>query len=51
MLEKNYSSMANENYYRNEFWNLASGVSIIYGYDAHSVEEMERIYINDIHNR
>lgn len=51
LLEKNYSSMANENYYRNEFWNLASGVSIIYGYDAHSVEEMERIYINDIHNR
>lgn len=41
-LEKNYSSMRQKNYYRPEFWELLDNYeNIIYGYDAHSLKEIE----------
>ena len=41
-LEKNYSSMRQKNYYRPEFWELLGNYkNIIYGYDAHSLKEIE----------
>ena len=43
ILEKNISSMENGNLYSPEFWkNIPESIDIIYGLDAHSVEEMEK---------
>lgn len=40
-LEKNYSSMRKENLYRPDFWKLVpKSAKIIYGCDAHSVDEL-----------
>ena len=45
LLERNISSMYQENYYRKEFWDqMPSGIRTIYGTDAHSVEQMEERY-------
>lgn len=47
LLEKNYSSMQRKNQYREEFWKmLPSTVGVIYGYDAHSIKEIEEIWNN-----
>lgn len=46
LLEKNYSSMLRENNYIEEFWDYADNVGIIYGYDAHSVKDVEMIMAN-----
>lgn len=44
LLEKNYSSMQHKYRYWEEFWTRAGGMQHVYGYDAHSVEEMESIW-------
>lgn len=45
LLEKNYSSMQRKNQYREEFWKmLPSTVGVIYGYDAHSIKEIEEMW-------
>ena len=43
-LEKNYSSMQHEFQYWEEFWNMDTRKHPLYGYDAHSVAEMESIW-------
>ena len=41
-LEKNLSSMEHKFYYREEFWKMVpDNAKIIYGYDAHSLAEVE----------
>lgn len=42
-LEKNLSSMRRKYQYRPEFWDMIpSSLSVIYGYDAHSMKDMEK---------
>ena len=43
-LEKNYSSMQQKYQYWEEFWNKDTRKHQLYGYDAHSVAEMESIW-------
>ena len=44
-LEKNYSSMKKDNQYREEFWKLVpDDTKIIYGCDAHSINELKLQY-------
>lgn len=42
-LEKNYTSQRRKNQYWDAFWVRAAGKPILNGFDAHSVEEMEKI--------
>lgn len=44
ILEKNYSSMRRKGQYWNQFWERASGIMQVEGYDAHSVTEMEETW-------
>lgn len=44
ILERNYSSMKRKKQYWSQFWELATGVEQVYGYDAHSVTEMEETW-------
>lgn len=44
VLEKNYSSMQYEYQYWDPFWVRAAMAEAIYGYDAHSVKDMEDIW-------
>ena len=44
LLEQNYSSMKHKGYYWKQFWNQDAVDNSIYGYDAHSVEKMEKIW-------
>ena len=44
LLEKNYSSMRNEKYYWSQFWTQEASANSLYGYDAHSVDEMDAIW-------
>lgn len=40
-LEKNYTSMRTEKHYWPEFWDMVpNSAKILYGYDAHSIEDM-----------
>lgn len=41
LLEKNYSSMKNKNHFRKEFWKNVNESMVIYGYDAHSLKDLE----------
>lgn len=43
LLEKNYGSMYKEHNYSDYFWTRTDGATIIYGYDAHSVADIEMI--------
>ena len=43
LLEKNYTSQRRKNQYWPPFWVRAAGTPMLTGYDAHSVEEMEKI--------
>lgn len=44
VLERNYSSMKRKKQYWSQFWELATGTEQVYGYDAHSVTEMEETW-------
>lgn len=47
-LEKNYSSMQTKGYYWPEFWSLLGDYNeILYGLDAHSIEDLENGYKNE----
>lgn len=41
VLEKNLNSMKMNNYYREEFWDIAKESKTIYGYDAHCIKEIK----------
>lgn len=44
-LEKNYTSMRRKNQYKDDFWEMIPNqIGILYGYDAHSIDEMEEIW-------
>ena len=42
LLERNYSSMRHKRHYWKQFWNREAIENSIYGYDAHSIEEISR---------
>lgn len=44
LLERNYSSMKHKKHYWKQFWSKETVANSIYGYDAHSVAEMETIW-------
>lgn len=44
LLERNYSSMRHKNHYWKQFWNEDAIKNSLYGYDAHSVAEMEKAW-------
>lgn len=49
-LERNYSSMQHKFQYWEEFWKEDTKAHQLYGYDAHSVAEMESIWKNRYEN-
>lgn len=46
VLEKNYGSMYKEHNFGAEFWEYAGDAKYLYGYDAHSLEEIDTIAAN-----
>ena len=41
ILECNFASTHQKNHYRKEFWEMVSDMPVVFGFDAHSPEEME----------